>query len=179
MSIVDRRKILIEELKDKQYRDAFVSAHIEVGIPFQIRALRRESGFTQKELADKAGVKQTWISKIENSGYADFSLKTLKKLASAFDVGLVVRFASFGELVERELNLPNTSHSVPSYEKDPYFAEPEINGPNLSSLTTSKGQGSNVMSFSNYKPPARQPTGTIGPSVASENPLSKIAGALK
>jgi transcriptional regulator with XRE-family HTH domain len=149
MSIVKRRKTLIEELKSKKYRDAFVSAQIEVGIPFQIRKLRKESGLTQKKLAEKAKIKQTWISKLENSGYAGFSLRTLRKLASAFDVGLVVRFVPIRELVEWELKLPNISHDIPSYEKDPYFNEPKINGSNLSSLTTaSQRQNSKVISIS-------------------------------
>lgn len=44
-----------------------------------IRELRFESGMTQKQLADKAGVKQQVISKIE-SGNANPSLQTIDKI---------------------------------------------------------------------------------------------------
>jgi transcriptional regulator with XRE-family HTH domain len=126
MSISRRKESLIEQLKDKEYRDAFVSAHINVGIPFQIRALRDKAPWTQKELAENAGMKQSWISKIENPGYSGFSLKTLLKLASVFDVGLVVRFVPISELVEWELNLSNNSLLAAPFYKDPYFKEPTI-----------------------------------------------------
>jgi transcriptional regulator with XRE-family HTH domain len=121
MNTSGRKESLREALSDKEYRDAFVAAQATVGIPFQIRALREKGSWTQQELATKAGMKQSWVSKIESPGYSGFSLKTLLKLASVFDVGLVVRFVPVGELVEWELNLSNDSLSVPSFEQDPYF----------------------------------------------------------
>jgi transcriptional regulator with XRE-family HTH domain len=123
MSITKQREKLVQRLKAKDHRDAFVKAQIDVGIPFQIRALREKVPWTQRDLAEKAGMKQSWISKIENPAYSGFSLKTLLKLASVFDIGLVVRFVPISELVEWELKLSPTSLEVPSYEKDPYFSK--------------------------------------------------------
>jgi len=115
-------KRLITELKNKEYRDAFVSAHIDTGIPFQVRALREHRGFTQKELAERAGMKQERISAIENPNYKNaFTLSTLKRLASAFDIALIVRFAPISQLVDWELKLSPESLRAVSFNEDPCF----------------------------------------------------------
>jgi len=121
---IKRKEKLIKELKSKEYRDAFVSAHIDTGIPFQVRALREQRGLTQKELAERAGMKQERISAIENPNYKNaFTLSTLKRLASAFDIALIVRFAPISQLVDWELKLkPESLHAV-SFNEDPYFKD--------------------------------------------------------
>lgn len=123
MNTIERREKLKAELKDKEYRDAFVSEHITTGIPFQIRALRKQRGWTQKELAVRTGMRQERISVAENPNYSRFNLKTLKKIAASFDVALIVRFVPISELVEWELNLSFTSLEAISYGEDPYFQE--------------------------------------------------------
>ncbi len=120
MNIINRRKKTIEELRDKEYRDAFAIEHIDTGIPFQIRALREqeERGWTQEELGNRAGMAQESISRIEDPNYGKLTLKTLKRLASAFDVALMVRFVPFSELVEWELKLSPDSLKASSFEDD-------------------------------------------------------------
>lgn len=121
MSKIERKKNLIGRLKNKEYRDAFVSEHIDTGIPFQIKALRNQRHWTQHDLAKITGMKQTRISVLEDPNYSRFSLTTLKKVASAFDVGLIVRFVSVSELVEWEINLSPNSLKAFSFDQDPYF----------------------------------------------------------
>ena len=57
----------------------------------EIISARKYKNITQKELSDLTGITQGDISKIEN-GNANPSLKTLKKLAAAFDKKLVISF---------------------------------------------------------------------------------------
>ena len=123
------RETLKNRLKSKEHREAFVSAYVDQTIPFQIRALRlsKQRNWTQEKLAAEAGMKQERISALENPNYGQFSLKTLKQLASAFGVALIVRFASFGELAEWEINLSSESLEVPSFKQDPYFQEQKGN----------------------------------------------------
>ena len=45
-------------------------------------------------------MKQPRIALMENATYENYSLTTLKRLASALDVALVVRFVPFSELAE-------------------------------------------------------------------------------
>jgi len=123
VNTIKHKDKLIAELRDKEYRDAFVSEHIDTGIPFQIRTLREQRRWTQKELANRAGVTQVWISKVENPNHSGFSIKTLLKLASAFDIGLIVRYVPISNLVQWELDLSPESLKAVSFEEDPYFEE--------------------------------------------------------
>lgn len=117
-----KRAKLFDELDDKEYREAFVEENINIGIPFQIKALRKQRNWTQKDLAERSGMNQARISLLENL-YESFSLTTLKKFASAFDVGLIVRFSPISEIVDWQLNLSSDSLEVPSYDEDEYFNE--------------------------------------------------------
>jgi len=140
-------KRLITELKNKEYRDAFVSAHIDTGIPFQVRALREHRGLSQKELAERAGMKQERISAIENPNYKNaFTLSTLKRLASAFDIALIVRFAPISQLVDWELKLSPESLQAVSFNEDPYFRGTEETTQQLYTTASSQAEPS-IFSF--------------------------------
>lgn len=56
----------------------------------QLRALRKQRGMTQKELADKIGQTQQRIAEIE-SGQFSPSLDTLKPILKALEAELVLR----------------------------------------------------------------------------------------
>lgn len=102
---ISQRRQVITSLEDKEYRDFYVGEHIDQGLAFQVRATRDERGWTQAELASRIGSGQSAISKLEDSDYGRQSLTTLKKLASAFDVALIVRFVPFSDLVNYTSNL--------------------------------------------------------------------------
>ena len=53
---------------------------------------------SQQELAEEVGMGQARISLLENPNYQGLSLATLKRIANAFDVALVVRFEPFSKL---------------------------------------------------------------------------------
>ena len=128
MNTNHEKEALRKRLLNKNNREAFVSACVDQTIPFQIKALRssEERNWTQQELASRAGMKQERISVCENPNYGKFSLQTLKQLAAAFDVGLIVRFAPFSELVEWESNLSPESLNVKNFDKEEdYFKEKE------------------------------------------------------
>ncbi len=114
------------KLKEPEYRHEFVSANIDTGLAFQIRALREQRKWSQQELGRRIGRKpgqeQPGISKLETAGHA-FSLATLKKLAEAFDVALVVRFVPFSEAANWVSNLGPGSLEVASFPQDRGFDE--------------------------------------------------------
>lgn len=62
--------------------------------------MREASGWSQRKLAAEAGMAQARISVVENVGYESFTVSTLKRIASAFDVALIVRFVPFSRLAE-------------------------------------------------------------------------------
>jgi len=55
----------------------------------EIKDIRVELGYTQRDMAKKLGVIQQYISKIEN-GHENFSVDTLKRIADVFSKRLVV-----------------------------------------------------------------------------------------
>jgi len=93
-----------QSLRDAEYRKEF-SSDVGTGLAFQIRLLRERKGWTQEQLAALTGKQQETISQWENPGYGSYTLNSLKSLASAFDVALVVKFAPFSELVDWTVNL--------------------------------------------------------------------------
>lgn len=76
-----------------------MESHLSKNLAFQIRMLRDQAGWSQEELAKRVGMNQNAISRLENPSYGKATLTTLKRISSAFDVALVVRFVSFGQLV--------------------------------------------------------------------------------
>ncbi len=110
---------LLSGLRDKAYRALFVETQIETVIPFQIRAMRLRRGWTQKQLAEQAGMAQGRISLLESINYEGaVNVKTLVKLADAFDVGLVVRFAPFSEIADWSTRVTSDTHDVPDYARE-------------------------------------------------------------
>jgi transcriptional regulator with XRE-family HTH domain len=97
-------KAIINRLKKKEFRDAFVRSHLTHGLAHQIRELRIQRGWTQKELAEKLELKgQSAVARMEDPSYGKLSIATLIKLSSVFDVALSVCFQSYGKfLLERE-----------------------------------------------------------------------------
>ncbi len=114
-----RWKQIAASLQDREYRQAFVSAQISSGLPFQIRTTREDRGWTQGELAERVGMSQEAISRLESFSYGKFTLSTLKRLAAAFDVALIVRFVPFSELVDWSANLTPQDLAVPAFDHDP------------------------------------------------------------
>jgi transcriptional regulator with XRE-family HTH domain len=71
---------------------------IRAEIPLAIRTNRLARGWTQAQLAERAGVEQSQVSALERQPLKDMpALETLKKIASAFDIGMVVRFVRFSD----------------------------------------------------------------------------------
>lgn len=90
-----------------------------------IRRHRKNIGFTQEQLAERVGVSQNYIAKIE-TGYAkSLSPKTLTKLAIALDIPnetLVEMNMAFYEgvakLYEKREDLDEAFHSLPTKTKE-------------------------------------------------------------
>lgn len=108
---------LVAELREKEYRDAYVASQIRIGLPFQVRALRKSRDWTQAELGEAAGMAQSRVAEIER-GKRSLNLETLQRLASAFDVALDVRFVPFGELIDRTERFDPDRFTVPAFDAE-------------------------------------------------------------
>jgi transcriptional regulator with XRE-family HTH domain len=159
-----RRNQLIASLRTKEDRDIFFEEEIDTGLPYQIRALRRDRGWTQKELAERLGMTQEGVSRLENPNYGKFTLSTLKRLASAFDVALVVRFEPFSHLVDWVANLSPDDMAVPDFEHDPGLMP---NEPYVATTLTAYAEPAKKNHIGSGPPPLTfvPPPGTITPNV--------------
>lgn len=82
---------LKEQLKDPDFRSEYEALEPEYEIIRQIILARKESNMTQKELAERAGIKQGNISRLEQGTYNP-SLRSLKKIAKGLDKKLHIEF---------------------------------------------------------------------------------------
>lgn len=122
------RDRLREELNDFEYRHEYASEFLDMIVARQIRALRKERGWTQSELAAKLQKKQSFISAIEDEDYGALSLSTLKELARVFDVHLEVRFTSFADLLDDVERSSLEELQVPPFSEDARFASAATRG---------------------------------------------------
>ena len=106
------------ELRDRETREHTVEAQIKIGIPFQIRAMRENRGLTQEALAEKLETTQNTISRLENPKTGKPTIKTLLRIARAFDVGLLVRFVPFGFYGDVIDAMSPTHIEIPAYEEE-------------------------------------------------------------
>ena len=86
---------LAKEFTDKEYRHGYADDFLNTSIAAQIKALRDQRGWTQDQLAERAGMRQSRISAMEDINYTSWSVRTLARLAEAFDVALAVCFKGF------------------------------------------------------------------------------------
>lgn len=115
---MSNREEVRQSLKDPEYRREWAGEHVGVGLAFQLRALREDRGWTQTKLGELSRTKQETLSQWENPNYGNYTLKTLKRLAAAYDVGLLVRFVRFGELIDWTLDLTPERLAPPSYDQE-------------------------------------------------------------
>ena len=85
------RDLLNEQLKDPEFKKEWDDIQPEMDVIRAIIDNRIAQNLTQKELAERTGINQADISKIEN-GTRHPSLKMLKRLAAGMGMALKIEF---------------------------------------------------------------------------------------
>jgi len=75
-----RKKRHEEDMKDFEYKEAYEEELALYTLAEEIRELRHKKHYTQKDLAEKAGIKQQEISRIEKGGQ-NITIGMLNKIA--------------------------------------------------------------------------------------------------
>ena len=83
---------LINKLQDKEYRDVFFEEWSNDEVADQIRRLRKLRKLRQVDVADATGMKQSAISRIEQSEYSRWNFVTLLRIGQALDARVRVIF---------------------------------------------------------------------------------------
>ena len=81
----DFRNYLKEQMKDSEFKKEWDVLEPEFNMIQAMIDARKKCNMTQKELAERTGIDQSDISKIE-TGNANPSLATLKRLAEGMDM---------------------------------------------------------------------------------------------
>lgn len=85
------RETLDEQLKDPEFKKEYDALEPEFTIIKALLNAREASGLTQKDLAERTGIAQGDISKLE-TGNANPSLRTLQRLAAGMGMKLKLEF---------------------------------------------------------------------------------------
>lgn len=83
---------LKEDLKESEFRRHYETYELPARLAVQIARLRRSKQLTQLELAQRIGVSQQFVARLENSEHTIPSLRTLERVAQALDMRLFVDF---------------------------------------------------------------------------------------
>ena len=89
--MADFNKYLNEQMKNPEFRKEWDALEPEFNMMQALIDARKTRNMTQKELAEKTGIDQSDISKIE-TGNANPALSTLKRLAEGMDMVLRLEF---------------------------------------------------------------------------------------
>ena len=90
-------------MQDRESRQAYIN--------------RERRGWTQTQLAQKIGTKQSAIARIEDPTYGKVSLVTLTKLAEVFDCALMLRLVGFEKFADETEDLREDSLFVQPFEE--------------------------------------------------------------
>jgi transcriptional regulator with XRE-family HTH domain len=119
-----------QKLSNRKYRTAFARTQFKRLVPLQIQTLRRQRGWSQGELAERAKLTQGVISRAEDQDYGNLTVNTILNIAEGFDVAFVGRFVPFSELDTWYVNLSQETMRVRSFgEENAAVAVAEIESP--------------------------------------------------
>lgn len=100
MALISKKGLLERIRRGRKAREQLVASNLSEGIAFQIRATRDSQNLTQSALAELVGMTPNNVSRLENPEYGNFTLSSLRRIAAAFDVALVVRFIPFSQYID-------------------------------------------------------------------------------
>ncbi len=123
-----RRRKLVSRLQNRDYRQAYFESHIDSSIAAQIKANRERRDLSQKQLAKKAGLFQSQISKMEDVNHDRWTAKTLRRIARALDLVLVIRFEAFSKALAIREAFPGNLVQAP-FAQDNLTAKPQEAAP--------------------------------------------------
>lgn len=87
---------LQDKLKNPEFKAEYDALEPEFSIMQAMIDARKESGLTQKQLAEKTGITQADISRLEK-GNANPSLRTLQRLAAGMNMRVRLEFVKATE----------------------------------------------------------------------------------
>lgn len=110
-------------LRNARAREANVHSELTNGLAHQIRIIRQQRGWTQKQLAEKLGTTQTTVSRLEDPSYGRYSVRSLLALGNIFDVALFVRYLPFSKFLPATWDTTPENFEAVAYEDEVDFVQ--------------------------------------------------------
>ena len=85
------KEYIAEQMKNPEFKKAWDDLDPEFQVLEAMIKAREKSGITQAELARRMGTKQSVISRLESGAFSKATLETIKKIADALDMRLVIK----------------------------------------------------------------------------------------
>jgi len=82
---------IAENMKDTKFKKAWHDLDTEFELLESFIKAREKAGITQAELAKRIGTKQPALSRLETGRFTKATLETLKKIANALDMKLIIK----------------------------------------------------------------------------------------
>ncbi|SPE37337.1 hypothetical protein SBA3_2630007 [Candidatus Sulfopaludibacter sp. SbA3] len=114
---------LRHDLRQPEFSEGYAESFLDSFIATQLKVLREQNGWSQVQLAEKMGKKQTVISRSENINYSSWNISTLKQYARAFRLRLRVSFETYGSLIAEVADFSRDSLQRSPRESDPGLVE--------------------------------------------------------
>lgn len=89
-SLINVNDIFKKDMKDPEFALAVQAEMNKLAGAISIKQERENYGWTQKELAERAGIPQSTIARVEKG--ANTSMDTISKIANAFGKSVVLSF---------------------------------------------------------------------------------------
>ena len=86
------REYLDKQMEDPAFREEYEALEPEFALIRQLIDLRIKRGLSQRQVAERAGMKQPSIARLEGGSTA--SLQTLRRVAAALDAEVQVRIVA-------------------------------------------------------------------------------------
>jgi transcriptional regulator with XRE-family HTH domain len=121
-AIMATTKNFAESIRRKLATDPDLAASVDIerfnaNVGAEIFSARKAAGLTQKQLAERVGMHQSAIARLEDADYDGHSLKTLERIAAALGKQIEIRFVE-PLAVEYSAVVPDFSVGNPEWTKD-------------------------------------------------------------
>jgi len=112
-------------LQDSKYAKAYKERQQKLRLALTIRKLRTEKGWSQADLANAIGTKQSAIARLENAEYPGKpNISTLEKIANALNVDLEINLAGEREVyINGEIFKDISIADIPEKERSIFIKE--------------------------------------------------------
>jgi transcriptional regulator with XRE-family HTH domain len=127
------RDELVAAFPEPEFRRGYAESFLSPYIAAQIKFNREARKLSQRALGDLiGGTDQGRVSKLEDANYRSWTVKTLQRIAAAFDLVLLVKFVSFGEFLDEATALDRASLTKPGFPQDAAFHKTSTGSSNAS-----------------------------------------------